>query len=148
MRMRRKKHGAERIAACAELRIEDPSALLCAPSAPFAPERRDMPLCLEIGCGKGSFACGLTARDHDINLIAMERVPDVACLALEKAKKSGEERPDNLRFIIGDARELTNYFPESSISRLYINFCDPWSKKGEKFAHISPFFLRRATYLC
>lgn len=130
MRMRRKKHGAERIAACSHLLIQEPAALMNAPSAPFPAERQSAPLCLEIGCGKGSFACGLTAQDGEINLIAMERVPDVACLALEKADKSASTRPDNLRFIIGDARNLPEYFPESSISRLYINFCDPWSKKG------------------
>lgn len=130
MRMRRKKHGAERIAACAEMLIASPEDLLGNPSAPFGNKREALPLCLEIGCGKGSFACGLTAKEPDINLIAMERVADVACLALEKARDSADTRPDNLRFIIGDARNLADYFPESSLDRIYINFCDPWTKKG------------------
>lgn len=130
MRMRRKKHGAERIAACANLLINDPLALKEDPYAAFSTDRKGKPLCLEIGCGKGSFACGLTAKEHGIDLIAMERVADVACLALEKAKASSDSRPDNLRFIIGDARALPEYFPESSISAIYINFCDPWTKKG------------------
>lgn len=130
MRMRRKKHGAERIAACAELHIENPSVLKDGVSLVFPKERQHLPVCLEIGCGKGSFACGMSEKRRDFNLIAMERVADVACLALEKAKCCEKDRPDNLRFIIGDARNLTEYFPESSITEIYINFCDPWSKKG------------------
>ena len=82
MRMRRKKHGAERIAACSALLIENPEVLMDDPCAPF-PEKK--PLALEIGCGKGAFACGTAAAIPEVNLIAMERVPDVACLALEKA---------------------------------------------------------------
>ena len=130
MRMRKKKHGAERIAACAELLIQNPMELKADPCAPFGDERAEYPLCLEIGCGKGSFACGIAKQQKDINLIAMERVPDVACVALERAMASKDERADNLRFIIGDAKFLEEYFPESSIDRLYLNFSDPWPKKG------------------
>ena len=45
----------------------------------------DNPIVLELGCGKGDFAVGMAAKYTDYNWIAMERVPDVACLALEKA---------------------------------------------------------------
>ena len=83
MRMRKKKHGDERILACAELLIEAPETLKDDPKKPFADKEKL--LCLEIGCGKGNFAVGTTANEHDINLIAMERVRDVCCLALEKA---------------------------------------------------------------
>ena len=129
MRMRRKKHGAERIEACAELLITDNEKLKEDPQSFFAEKR---PLYLEIGCGKGDFACG-TARDNPhMNLIAMERVADVACLALEKAKGRADERPDNLRFIIGDARELSEMLPPACLDGIYLNFSDPWPKSGYK----------------
>lgn len=128
MRMRKKKHGDERIQACAELLIEDPSILKDDPSAPFADKEKK--LCLEIGCGKGNFAVGTAARDTDCNIIAMERVRDVCCLALEKAMAHKEERPDNLRFIIGDADNLEEWFPENCLDILYLNFSDPWPKAG------------------
>ena len=83
MRMRRKKHGSERIAACASLLIPLPESVLENPGSYFPVLR---PLHLEIGCGKGAFACGMAAQNPDVNFIAMERVSDVACLALEKAK--------------------------------------------------------------
>ena len=127
MRARKKKHGAERIAACAHLLISDPTVLKNDPQSPFKEVR---PLHLEIGCGKGSFACGTAAANPDINLIAMERVSDVACLALEKAEAARDTRPDNLRFLIGNAENLTEWFPPHSIDCLYLNFSDPWPKAG------------------
>ena len=128
MRMRKKKHGAERILACAELLIEDPSVLKDDPAAPFS--NKDKKLCLEIGCGKGNFAVGTAAKDTDCNIIAMERVRDVCCLALEKAMACKDTRPDNLRFIIGDADNLEEWFPEKCLDVLYLNFSDPWPKAG------------------
>ncbi|MBO5355076.1 MAG: tRNA (guanosine(46)-N7)-methyltransferase TrmB [Clostridia bacterium] len=127
MRARKKKHGAERIAACAHLLISDPTVLKNDPQSPFKEVR---PLHLEIGCGKGNFACGTAAANPDINLIAMERVSDVACLALEKAEAAKDTRPDNLRFLIGNAENLTEWFPPHSIDCLYLNFSDPWPKAG------------------
>ena len=127
--MRRKKHGAERIAACSDLLITEYERLKDEPQFSFSKEAK---LCLEIGCGKGDFACGTAANNHDINLIAMERVADVACLALEKAKSREEERNDNLRFIIGDAKNIPEWFPMHSVDCIYLNFSDPWPKEGYK----------------
>ncbi len=129
MRARKKKHGAERIAACAHLLIEDPTVLATNPQAPFTAKR---PLHLEIGCGKGSFACGMAAAHPEYNFIAMERVSDVACLALEKAEREAADRPDNLRFLIGNAENLTEWLPAHSVDCLYLNFSDPWPKAGHK----------------
>ncbi|MBE6604530.1 MAG: tRNA (guanosine(46)-N7)-methyltransferase TrmB [Ruminococcaceae bacterium] len=125
MRARKKKHGAERIAACAALLIEDTAKLKEDPHAFFAEKR---PLHLEIGCGKGSFACGISAQRPDVNLIAMEVVADVMVTALERAMACRDDRPDNLRFLIGNAENLTDWFPAHSVDCLYLNFSDPWHK--------------------
>ncbi len=131
MRMRRKKHGAERIAACSSLLIQNPDdlAALRADGAPLFPAAGE--LHLEIGCGKGDFAVGMAAANPDVNFIAMERVADVACLALEKAMASAENRPrDNLRFLIGNAENLGEWLLPGILSRIYLNFSDPWPKTG------------------
>lgn len=131
MRMRKKKHGAERIAACAGLLIEDaaPLASIGEDQSPVFTETR--PLHLEIGCGKGNFAVGMAAAHPEWNFIAMERVADVCCLALEKAQAAADTRPgDNLRFLIGNAQHLGEWFQPHSVSRLYLNFSDPWPKAG------------------
>lgn len=116
MRMRKKKHGAERIAACSDILIG------CADDIPF-----EAPYELEIGCGKGSFIVELARQNPDRHFIAMEKISDVILLAMEKTKAAGLT---NVRFIIGDASCLTDIFKKGDISRIYLNFSDPWPKKG------------------
>lgn len=136
MRMRKKKHSGERIEACSALLLrlspdgDGYSAEDGAGGVSRAVFGKEMPLELEIGCGKGDFAVGLSPARPDSGIIALERVADVAVTALEKAAASAGERPDNLRFIIGNAQNLAEWFPDNTFSRIYINFCDPWPKKG------------------
>ena len=128
MRMRKKKHGAERIEACAELRITDAALMKDGFGKIFA---NDAPVHIEIGCGKGNFACGTAKKYPDVNFIAMERVSDVCCIALEKAMASKNERTtDNLRFLIGDAKLLAENVLPHSLDGIYLNFSDPWPKAG------------------
>ena len=128
MRMRKKKHGAERIEACAELRIAEASAMQTGFDTIFG---NTNPVHMEIGCGKGNFACGMAKNNPDINFVAVERVADVCCIALEKAKAASSERQsDNLRFLIGDAKTLAENVKPHSLDCIYLNFSDPWPKKG------------------
>ncbi len=128
MRMRKKKHGAERIAACSELLVES-AELLRAGFDGIFPE--PAPVHMEIGCGKGNFAVGMSEREPSVNFIAVEKVADVCCVALEKAKARTVERTrDNLRFLIGDAKNLAENVPAHSIDCIYLNFSDPWPKSG------------------
>ena len=128
MRMRKKKHGAERIQACAELLIQDIASLKEGFGEIFPEER---PIHMEIGCGKGNFACGMASKYPNINFVAMEKVADVCCIALEKAKAATDAREnDNLRFIIGDARTLAENAKPHSVDCIYLNFSDPWPKSG------------------
>ena len=41
-----------------------------------------------------------------------------------------EERPDNLRFLIGNAQNLPLFFLPRSFAEIYLNFSDPWPKAG------------------
>jgi tRNA (guanine-N7-)-methyltransferase len=67
----------------------------------------------------------------EVNFVAVEKVADVCCVALEKAKARAEERPnDNLRFIIGDAKNLAENVKPHSLDCIYLNFSDPWPKAG------------------
>lgn len=91
---------------------------------------RDAPLWLEIGAGKGGFAIAMAERNPTVCYYAMERVSDCVVLAAEGAQRTAEGRPDNLRFLIGNADDLPAWFAPESIDRLFLNFSDPWSKKG------------------
>ena len=125
MRMRKKKNGEARIAACSEYLISEPVASF---SELFGNERE---VHVEIGCGKGNFVCGMAEKYPEVNFLAVEKVRDVCCLALEKAKAAADRREgDNVRFYIGDANSLCELLPPHSVVCIYLNFSDPWPKKG------------------
>ena len=132
MRMRRKKHGAERLSACSHLLAERPPE-----ENKIEGSRRDFkreaPIYLEIGCGKGNFACGMAENHPEACFYALERVMDVMVLAAEKAVLRTEgRREDNLRFILGDADTLPLWFKPGSVDKIFLNFSDPWPKEGYK----------------
>ena len=138
MRMRKKKNGEQRILNCSQFLAPEKEEIMKDPNAPF---KNEAPICLEIGCGKGAFISQNAKKHRDLNFYAMEKVRDVMVIALEKAAAADEgDIIDNLRFIIGDAETLPQYFPEGSIDRIYLNFSDPWPKKGHakrRLTHIS-----------
>jgi tRNA (guanine-N7-)-methyltransferase len=125
--MRRKKNLDARLEQVSELNMLQPSEYKGNWRALFGKDE-NVQLHLEIGCGKGNFACGMAAAHPEINLIAMECVADVACTALEKAMACADTRPDNLRFLIGNAENLVEWLPPHSVDCLYLNFSDPWPK--------------------
>lgn len=126
MRMRRKKHGAERLAAMSHYLLEKPESPLTSPETVFG-HAGDM--VLEVGCGKGGFACGMTEAHPDLCFFAMEKISDVLVVATEQADARKEARKtDNLRFLLADAKDLPLWFAPHSLSAIYLNFSDPWPK--------------------
>ena len=125
MRMRKKKNGEKRIAACADYLVTEPISSF----AELFGNGREVHV--EIGCGKGNFVCGMAQKYPDVNFLAVEKVSDVCCIALEKAKAALETTGgDNVRFYIGDAKSLCELIPAHSVDCIYLNFSDPWPKKG------------------
>ena len=128
MRMRKKKHGAERLDACREFLIENIEAPMSDPGTAL-----DMPgaeVWLEIGAGKGGFAVKMAKRSKDVAYIAMEKVTDCIVLGAENAKREFGDENSNLKFINDTADNLTKIFNTGTVSRIFLNFSDPWSKKG------------------
>lgn len=126
MRMRKKKHGAERIDACSELLLQN-TVINSKNMMEVFKTDTVRPIRLEIGCGKGAFVCAMAEKNPDVNFIALERVADVAMLAMEKCKAA---ELTNVRFIIGDVSKLWDIIESDSIDRIYLNFSDPWPKAG------------------
>ena len=127
MRMRKKKHGGERLDACREYIYTHDGAPLTNPAGEVF-GRPDAPVFLEIGAGKGGFAVGMCAQHPEAAYFAMEKVSDCVVLAAEKAKE--EVKTDNLRFVVDTADNLMRIFAPASLDRIFLNFSDPWSKKG------------------
>ncbi len=133
MRMRRKKHGDERREALSYLLID--AVTLTPGTARSCFPDPQKPLYLEIGCGKGDFVIGMAKRHPEWNFLAMERVPDVILCAMEKCDSMFSEDgrlPDNVRFCIANANVLSDYFAPGEIDGIYLNFSDPWPKKGHE----------------
>ncbi len=125
VRMRKKKNLIPRLEACEALLEREPAGRKGAWRALFPGKER---LALEIGCGKGKFTAGTAQGEPEQALVALERVPEALVMAVEKAR---DLSLSNVRYIIGDADDLREYFAEGELDRIYVNFCDPWPKKKQ-----------------
>ncbi len=83
------------------------------------------PIHAEIGMGKGKFITKMASLNPDINYVGIEKYSSVLIRAIEKME---EEPLPNLRFIRMDAEEIESVFSRNEISRIYLNFSDPWPK--------------------
>ena len=90
------------------------------------------PIHVEIGMGKGQFIEQMALTHPDINYIGIERYDTVMLKALKKREALMAEGAalQNLTFISIDARLLADVFETGEIDRIYLNFSDPWQKKG------------------
>lgn len=148
MRMKRLKHLEDRKMACGDILISAYSEELDFSKAADVKEYIDLekwfpekhPLWLEIGCGKGQFACELALRHPDINIIAIEKNSNVIVQACEKAM---ELNIPNLRFLKCGAEYITKYIKADSVERIFLNFSCPFPKNSHASHRLtSPTFLK------
>jgi tRNA (guanine-N7-)-methyltransferase len=88
------------------------------------------PVYLEVGGGKGQFACTFAQRNPDYNIICVEKVRDVMVSGCELAQKMGIK---NILFMDCEAEYLPSYIPEGSIEGIFLNFSCPFPKST--YAH-------------
>lgn len=107
----------------------------------------DNPIVLEIGCGRGQFACEYAKCNPDKNIIGVECVAGVLVSACEKAQTM--DLP-NLRFWGIKAEYLPVFIKENSVAEIYLNFSTPFPKvKYEKHRLTHPDYLNiYNTILC
>ncbi|WP_076459305.1 tRNA (guanosine(46)-N7)-methyltransferase TrmB [Limosilactobacillus caccae] len=123
MRVKHKKWADPLIAAHPEMMIENAPQYKGKWQTRFAKEQ---PLHLEVGMGKGQFIIGMAMAHPEINFIGLEIQRTVAAIALKKAL---EKELPNLQLICGDGGDLAEYFAPGEVSKMYLNFSDPWPKK-------------------
>ena len=135
--MRKKPNLIPRMERCAHLLISEPETLRARWREAFP---RYGEIRLELGCGKGRFTSEQAASEPEVLLLALEKVPDAMVVAMERAAERGLE---NVRFLDRDAGLLGGIFAPGEVSRLYINFCDPWPKSRDAKQRLTaPGFLR------
>lgn len=133
MRMRKKKHLEERLEKCDNiitLFSDDANFITAIEKKEYIDTAElfgnDNPVVLEIGCGKGKFACELAKRNPDINVLALEKCANVLVIACEHAIN---ESISNVKFLRVGAEYLEKYIKPESIERIYLNFSCPYPKK-------------------
>jgi len=117
--MKRKPNLAVRIERCAHLLISEPKLFRGQWLEKFGYSE----LRVELGCGKGRFSVETAKAEPDVLFIALEKSDNVMVIALERAVAEGLQ---NLRFVCDLADYLPDFFAPGEVSRIYINFCDPW----------------------
>ena len=103
--------------------VEDPASVKGRWSELFG---NDRPVKLEIGSGKGAFITGICLRDKDINFIACEGAYNVYPRIPQKAAALNVS---NLLVLASYITDPSEFFEDSEISGIYLNFSDPWKKK-------------------
>ncbi|UII55238.1 tRNA (guanosine(46)-N7)-methyltransferase TrmB [Cytobacillus spongiae] len=83
------------------------------------------PLHIEIGTGKGQFVTGMANANPHINYIGIELYESVIVSALDKCI---ETDVPNVKLMNVNAKDLLEYFAKGDVSRVYLNFSDPWPK--------------------
>ncbi len=86
------------------------------------------PIEIEVGMGKGKFITELAMQNPDKNFIGIERYSTVLVKAIRKRERL-EARLGNLYFMCLDAGKLAEVFAPGEVSRIYLNFSDPWPKE-------------------
>ena len=92
----------------------------------------NLPLNLELGCGKGSFIAKIASTNLSQNYLAIDLVDPMLGLAKRNIEKIYNEKKleiDNViitRYNIEQINQILS--KEDEIQRIYINFCNPWPR--------------------
>ena len=92
--------------------------------AHYCPGARE--LRLDLGCGKGQFAVEEAKAHPDVLFVGLDY--DRRCIALA-AQKACELELGNCIFALADAEDLSSFFTEGELARIYLNFSTPHPRK-------------------
>mgnify|MGYP003301797688 CR=1 FL=1 len=93
------------------------------------------PIEIEIGMGKGDFIIERAKQNPNINYIGVEKYASVLVYATKKLEDT--DLP-NLKIINIDANTIDEIFSKE-ISKVYLNFSDPWPKKKHSNRRLTSF---------
>ena len=135
MRIRKKKWAEPELSVC-DFFVKNPEEHAGKWKQAF---KKEQPLVLEIGCGKGGFAGQYALQNPDKNIIALDIKIDMLGVGrrtivrlFEEAGKTADD-VDNLLLVNYNVEQLDKIIPpEDKIERLFINFCNPWPRPKHK----------------
>jgi tRNA (guanine-N7-)-methyltransferase len=98
------------------------------------------PVWLEIGFGGGEHLVHMAARYPDIRLIGCEPFVNGIAMLLGKIRAAGVA---NLALHPGDVRDLFDVLPDACLSKVFLNYPDPWPKaRHHRRRFVTPEYLR------
>ena len=131
MRRRNVKNAKQRVESHPELVILNPKDYKGKWNILF---KNDNPIYLEIGMGKGKFLLEHAKTNPNINYIGLEKFDSVIVQAVEKIYPCNL---NNILLLNVDAEELLDIFDENEISKIFLNFSDPWPKNRHEKRRLS-----------
>ncbi len=98
------------------------------------------PITLELACGKGEYAVGLSQLYPQRNFIGIDLKGNRIWVG---AKKALENNLTNVAFLRTEIDQVTSYFAESEVTEIWITFPDPQLRKSKAKKRLThPKFLR------
>lgn len=135
MRIRKKKWAEPELSVC-NFYVKNPEEYAGKWMQAF---KKEQPLYLEIGCGKGGFAGQLALKNPDKNIIALDIKVDMLGVGRRTIVKlfenAGKTQGDitNLLLVKYNVEMLDKIITaDDKIDRLFINFCNPWPRAKHK----------------
>jgi tRNA (guanine-N7-)-methyltransferase len=83
------------------------------------------PIHIEIGTGKGGFVTGMAKQNPEINYIGIERFTTIVVKAMNNIL---DAKVSNAKLLNVNATNILDFFADGEVSRVYLNFSDPWPK--------------------
>lgn len=134
MRMRLKKWARPELEAC-PFYIRQPEEYRGRWAEAF---RREAPLELELGCGKGVSTALMALENPGVNLVAVDINSSVLGVAKRNAEAAfaGRRAVDNLKLMNYEIELISHVFaPEDAVRRIYISFPNPWTQRHRQEKH-------------
>lgn len=135
MRIRKKKWAEPELSVC-DFYVKNPEEYAGKWMQAF---KKEQPLYLEIGCGKGGFAGQLALKNPNKNIIALDIKVDMLGVGRRTIVKlfedAGKTQDDitNLLLVKYNVEMLDKIITaDDKIDRLFINFCNPWPRAKHK----------------
>jgi len=90
---------------------------------------RDLPLILELGCGKGEYSVEMAKMFHESNFLGV----DIKGARIWKGAKTAlSDKMENVGFIRTRIDFINSFFSGNEVSEIWITFPDPQLKKAGK----------------
>ena len=91
--------------------------------------KNDLPICLELACGRGEYSLGLSEINSAQNYIGV----DVKGARIWRgAKNAMDQGKSNIAFLRSRIEQIDLFFGPNEVSEIWIVFPDPFLKKGQE----------------